>query len=62
LVVVDNGSREPETLEYLASLRGRVLRYPHEFNFSKMVNFAASHVRADFALFLNNDTEVIAPD
>jgi GT2 family glycosyltransferase len=62
VVVVDNGSREPETLEYLASLRGRVLRYPHKFNFSKIVNFAVSQVRTDFALFLNNDTEIIAAD
>lgn len=62
VVVVDNCSREPETLEYLASLGASVLRYSHEFNFSKIVNFAVSQIRTDFALFLNNDTEVIAPD
>ena len=60
LIVVDNDSREPATLRYLDSLRARVLRYPSEFNFSKIVNFAAGEAEGAFLLFLNNDTEVIS--
>ncbi|HEV2906985.1 MAG TPA: glycosyltransferase, partial [Actinomycetota bacterium] len=60
LIVVDNDSREPATLRYLDSLRARVLRYPSEFNFSKIVNFAAGEAEGAFLLFLNNDTEAIS--
>jgi glycosyltransferase involved in cell wall biosynthesis len=42
LVVVDNQSDDPETLEYLATLPGRVLRYPHEFNYPRQLNLAAA--------------------
>lgn len=61
IIVVDNDSRDPETLEYLAGLRGRVIRYPYEFNYSKIVNLAAREAQGDALLFLNNDTEVISP-
>ncbi len=62
IVVIDNDSREPETLEYLSSFGGRVIRYPHEFNFSRMMNEAAKQVECDALLFLNNDTEVISSE
>lgn len=64
LVIVNNGSVEPETLEYFAALKKladiQVLDYPKEFNFSAINNFAVKHVESDLLLFLNNDTEVIA--
>jgi GT2 family glycosyltransferase len=60
LIVVDNDSREPATLRYLDSLSAQVLRYPREFNFSKIVNFAAGEAEGEMLLFLNNDTEVIS--
>jgi O-antigen biosynthesis protein len=62
LIVVDNDSREPATLRYLDSLSAQVLRYPREFNFSKIVNFAAGEASGDMLLFLNNDTEVISAE
>lgn len=37
-----------------------ILVWPHEFNYSKIVNFGAQHATGDYLLFLNNDTEVIA--
>ena len=61
IIVVDNGSAEPATLEYLAGLPHTVLRYPHEFNYSKINNFGAKQAAGEHLLFLNNDTEVIAP-
>jgi GT2 family glycosyltransferase len=62
LVVVDNQSDDPETLEYLATLPGRVLRYPHEFNYPRQLNLAAAAVDCDLLVFLNNDAEVLTTD
>jgi GT2 family glycosyltransferase/2-polyprenyl-3-methyl-5-hydroxy-6-metoxy-1,4-benzoquinol methylase len=62
ILVVDNESRERETLEYLASFQGRVIPYPHAFNFASIVNAGARAAEGEVLLFLNNDTEVISPD
>ncbi|WP_448192853.1 glycosyltransferase [Azospirillum sp. sgz301742] len=66
LIVVDNGSVEPDTLDYLAALersgRGRVLRAPGPFNFSALNNAAVRQARGSVLCFLNNDTAPMAPD
>lgn len=62
LVVVDNQSDDPETLEFLATLPGRVLSYPHEFNYARQINLAVAAVDCDLLVFLNNDTEVMTAD
>jgi GT2 family glycosyltransferase len=64
IIIVDNNSADPETLAYLdaVSSKYRVLRYPHPFNFSAIINFGASHANGDYLVFLNDDTEVIAAD
>lgn len=62
LLVVDNDSQEPRTERYLESVPGRVIRYPDEFNFSRIVNLAAAEAEGEILVFLNNDTEVINPD
>ncbi len=62
LVVIDNQSSDGETLGYLASLPARLIRYPHRFNYARMLNLAASTTACDALLFLNNDTEIISPD
>jgi GT2 family glycosyltransferase len=63
LLVVDNDSKERRTQEYLQRFAGRAMRYPGPFNFARMMNAAAEQAGdADFLLFLNNDTEVIAPE
>ena len=65
LLVVDNGSAEPEALSLLADLgrqaRVRVLRRPGPFNFAALNNAAASEARGDILLLLNSDTEVMQP-
>ncbi|HPS77667.1 MAG TPA: glycosyltransferase family 2 protein [Thermoanaerobaculaceae bacterium] len=65
IIVVDNGSREPETLAYLDSLahdpRVRVLRDDREFNWSALNNRAASEAHGEVLCFLNNDVEVLDP-
>jgi GT2 family glycosyltransferase len=60
IVIVDNQTRDPATLEYLASVEGRVIQYPGEFNYARIMNVAAREVEADMLLFLNNDTEVVS--
>jgi GT2 family glycosyltransferase len=62
LVVVDNQSDDQATLEYLSAFPGRVVRFPHEFNFARQVNLSVAAVETDALLFLNNDTEVRTAD
>jgi glycosyltransferase involved in cell wall biosynthesis/2-polyprenyl-3-methyl-5-hydroxy-6-metoxy-1,4-benzoquinol methylase len=63
LLVVDNGSREPDAVALLARLaadgRARVLRYDRPFNFSAINNFAVEQARGDVLVLLNNDTEIV---
>jgi GT2 family glycosyltransferase len=62
VVVVDNDSRDPETLAYLARLPDRVLRHPGAFNFARMMNRAVQEATdAPLLVFLNNDAEVLEP-
>jgi GT2 family glycosyltransferase len=62
ILVVDNGSTEPETLAYLTSLSHRVIRDDGPFNFARLNNHAATLARGEHLLFLNNDVEVISPE
>lgn len=66
LLVVDNGSRGLETLDYLSMLeregRARVLRDPRPFNFSALNNFAAEAASGEILLLLNDDVEVRSQD
>jgi glycosyltransferase involved in cell wall biosynthesis len=63
IVVIDNDSSEPETLDYFASLQAneqvRVCRMPGAFNYSKLNNFGVNQARGDLILLLNNDIEAI---
>lgn len=65
VIVVDNGSTEAKTREFLAELqraaRARVLRDDGEFNFSRLNNLAAREARGDLLLFMNNDIEATSP-
>jgi glycosyltransferase involved in cell wall biosynthesis len=66
IVVIDNGSIEPETLEYFDKAtkdrRVRVVRYDRPFNYSAINNFGASHARGEVIGLLNNDVQVIDGD
>lgn len=65
VIVVDNGSDDPATLDYLANLdpaRHRVLRDDGAFNFSRLNNRAARMATGEMLCLLNNDIEVLAPD
>jgi glycosyltransferase involved in cell wall biosynthesis len=65
VLVIDNQSREPDTLEYLAKLESesvRVHRVEGAFNFSKLNNDGVCLARGSLVALLNNDLEVINPD
>ena len=67
ILVVDNGSDDPETLDYLAafesaSIDNHVLRVPGPFNYSRLNNLAASKARGELLCLLNNDIEVRSGD
>jgi glycosyltransferase involved in cell wall biosynthesis len=68
VLVVDNQSSDPDTLDYYEQLtarypdRVRVLFFDKPFNFAEMNNWAADQASGDYLLLLNNDTEVIQPD
>jgi GT2 family glycosyltransferase len=65
LLVIDNGSRDPATLSYLAELAERpgvrMLRRPGPFNFAAFNNEAAQLARGEVLAFLNNDVEALRP-
>ena len=62
IIVIDNGSEQWETLDYLdATSRAgkiRVIRDPSQFNYSRMNNVAARLSQSDILVLLNNDTEI----
>lgn len=65
IIVVDNGSDEPEALALLTELAAegvRVLPVPGEFNFSHLNNRAAEVATGKLLCLLNNDIEVLEPD
>lgn len=56
IIIVENGAK-PFSLE-----NARVITKKEKFNYSKFVNEAAAQAKGDYLLFLNDDTEIIAPD
>lgn len=65
IVIVDNGSKEDATLEFLRALEernvARVLRVEGEFNFSRLINRGAAAAKGDVFAFLNNDIDASDP-
>jgi glycosyltransferase involved in cell wall biosynthesis len=65
IVIVDNGSKETATHEFLRGLetegRVRVLRVEGEFNFSHLINRGAAIANGEVIAFLNNDIDASEP-
>jgi GT2 family glycosyltransferase len=65
IVLIDNGSVEPETkalrqrLETRASIR--LIDFPGPFNWAAINNMAAATCQTDMLLFMNNDIEATTP-
>jgi GT2 family glycosyltransferase len=62
IILLDNDSVEPESLEYFAQSKYRVVPCPGPFNYAKIVNRGVAHSTADFVVTLNNDTILMTPD
>lgn len=66
IIIVDNGSDDPVTLDYMAQLSidhgVRVLRDDSPFNYSALNNRAVEIARGEFVALVNNDVEVIEGD
>ncbi|WP_418135403.1 glycosyltransferase family 2 protein [Oceanimonas smirnovii] len=64
LIILDNQSSCPRTLEYMQQVserdeRVRVLRWDHPFNYSAINNFGASQAKGSIIGLVNNDVEPI---
>ena len=66
IIIVDNGSNDSPTLNYLQSfidISGvKVIRDDGSFNFSRLNNFAVDQAEGEVIGLLNNDLEVINSD
>ena len=64
-IIVDNGSELPDTLQLLRQFAENpaieVLEQRGPFNFAALCNAAAAMSKSRFLLFLNDDTEALAP-
>ena len=66
LIIVDNGSEEKETLDYLKNLadegKARIIRDGRPFNFAALNNLAVKKSKGSVVGLINNDIEVIDGD
>ena len=63
ILVMDNGSKEQETLDLFEHYRGlgvEIIRDESEFNYSALNNRAVAAATTDFVCLMNNDIEVLA--
>ncbi|MGE8043366.1 glycosyltransferase family 2 protein [Pseudomonas monteilii] len=62
IIVMDNLSVVPETLDYLAELPSRgvqVIAHPYPFNYSEINNAAVRHATGQIIGLVNNDIEIL---
>ena len=65
IIVANNGSDEPETLDYLAALAKQgvtILDQPGPFNYPAINNNAVAVAKGELLCLMNNDIEVLSPD
>lgn len=59
IVIIDNGSTDPDAVDYLDRCELKVIRHPEPFNFSELNNIGATATDTPLLLFLNDDIEVL---
>ena len=66
IILINHESSEPKAIrviqEYSAHNNFRVENFSGAFNFSAIMNYAASLAEGDVLVLLNNDTEIVEPD
>jgi len=62
ITILDNDSKDPETLAYFESTNHKVVACPGPFNYAKIINRGIEQSTAEFIVTLNNDTIVQTPD
>jgi glycosyltransferase involved in cell wall biosynthesis/GT2 family glycosyltransferase len=66
IILVDNGSSDPDTLAYYSELekepRVRIIQFTGLFNYSAANNLGATIAEGKYFLLLNNDTQVLTGD
>jgi GT2 family glycosyltransferase len=66
ILIIDNQSRDPATLEYLEALTKdghvRVVRYDRPFNYSAVNNLGVRTASGTVVGLLNNDVEIVTAD
>jgi GT2 family glycosyltransferase len=62
ITVLDNDSKEPATLQYLAESGVNVVPCPGPFNYAAIVNRGVAGTNGDVVITLNNDTTIETAD
>jgi glycosyltransferase involved in cell wall biosynthesis len=65
ILVIDNGSVEPNSLLYFEQLKAQgigIIRDDGPFNYSALNNRAAKQAKGEFLCLMNNDIEIITPN
>lgn len=66
VLVINNGSTDAATLDYLATIHERehvrVIDHDVPFNYSEINNFGVQHAGGEILVFLNDDTEILSAD
>ncbi len=59
IIVVDNGSKNPDEIEAMLSGRATYIYKPMDFNFSAQNNIGVKVSKGEYVLLLNDDVEVV---
>jgi len=62
ITILDNDSKDPDTLAYFDSTSHKVVPCPGPFNYAKIINRGIKYSAADFIVTLNNDAILQTPD
>ena len=62
MIVIDNDTSDPETLEYLEAIKServKVVPLSGSFNFAQLINQGAAHARGEFVLVMSNSLSAL---